>query len=414
MALTTKLRYSNCVLIALIYSAKIHPLLAKATFCISFTLPIYSSLISTFHFYLHFFMNLPNRIAQTVVATFDSLDKSGKPSVRSNGTKEWSVLAGLVAIQGESLSVLTIATGVKAMPEKVREYSNGWIVHDMHAEILCLRAFNWLLVEEAARLDKNDGGSLGLLEESDGSFPFRLRKDIQLALYISELPCGDASMSSVSSNSEEDWEPPKKKLQVMRGRAYFNKVGIVRTKPGRSDSLVTYSKSCSDKLCMKQFTGILNCVSSALVLPIFLDCLVLAKSKYSKEDFQRCFIERLHTRPPEIQRLKVLLYDNDNYQFHKNDDASPLALSIVYCVPTKTKEVLNNGVRNGAFVKKGPPKPSGASMLCKRKMYEHARKMIGKVGKYEELKGGREKEKEYARKQFDSWHRTGDEDIVME
>lgn len=360
-------------------------------------------------------MDLANRIAHAVVSTFDSLDKSGKPTVRSNGTKEWSVLAGLVAIEGDQLSVLTVATGVKAMPEKVREYSDGWIVHDMHAEILCLRAFNWLLVDEAARLDKNgvDGDWKVLLEKSDGSRPFRLRKEISLALYISEPPCGDASMSSLSSQSENGWEPPTKKLQVMRGRAHFNRVGIVRTKPGRADSLVTYSKSCSDKLCLKQFTGILNCISSVLVLPIYLDYLVLSKSKYSETDFRRCFNDRLQSVPPASQRLKVLLYDVDGYKFHKCDDASPLPLSIVYCVPTKTKEVLNNGVRNGAYVKKKPPKPSGASMLCKRKMYGHAREMVGEIEKYVELKVGREEEKEYARKQFDSWQRAGDEDIVM-
>lgn len=365
--------------------------------------------------YLHF-MDLANRIAHAVVSTFDSLDKSGKPTVRSNGTKEWSVLAGLVAIEGDHLSVLTVATGVKAMPEIVREYSDGWIVHDMHGEILCLRAFNWLLVDEIARLDKYGvgGGDMNVLvEEFDGSRPFRLRKDISLALYISEPPCGDASMSGLSSQSENVWEPPTKKLQVMRGRAHFNKVGIVRTKPGRGDSLVTYSKSCSDKLCLKQFTGILNCISSVLVLPIYLDYLVLSKSNYSETDFRRCFSDRLHSVPLASQRLKVLLYDVDNYKFHKFDDTSPLPLSIVYCVPTKTKEVLNNGVRNGAYVKKKPPKPSGASMLCKRKMYEHAREMVGEIEKYVELKGEREEEKEYARKQFDSWRRTGEENIVM-
>ncbi|SGZ53244.1 CIC11C00000002534 [Sungouiella intermedia] len=361
-------------------------------------------------------MDLPNRIANAVVTAFDALDKSGKPTVRSNGTKEWSVLAGLVAIHQDSVSVLTLATGVKSMPDSVREYSDGWIVHDNHAEILCLRAFNWLLVDEAVRLSKKVGDKHELIllcEDIDGKRPFRLKNDVSLALYISEPPCGDASMSVVSSNCADSWEPPAKKLKVMRGRAHFNKVGIVRTKPGRADSLVTYSKSCSDKLCLKQFIGILNCVTSQLVLPIYLDYLVLQRAKYNKTDFLRCFNERLQSNPPASQQLKVLLFDSDKYQFHKSDHASPLPLSIVYCVPTKTKEVLNNGVKNGAFVKKKPPKPTGASMLCKRKMYSHAKEMVGNVRKYDELKIDRREDKEHAWKQFDSWPRTSKEDIEL-
>lgn len=362
-------------------------------------------------------LGLADKIAQEVVRQFDLLHvKSGKPTIRSNGTKEWTVLAGLVALEGDCISVLTLATGVKTMPDEVRKYSSGWIVHDMHAEILCLRLFNWLLVEEAMTFSTE---GLSLLEENKEkeTCRFKLRESIKLALYVSEPPCGDASMSGLSANQEAWEEPPTKKLQVMRGRAHFNKVGVVRTKPGRADSVVSLSKSCSDKLCLKQFIGILNCISSKLVLPVYLDYLVLQKDKYNEADFRRCFTERLSNAPPENQRLKVLIFDQDDYKFHKADEATPLLLSLIYCVPKKTVQVLNNGVKNGAYVKKKPPKPSGASFLCKRKLYEQAKPLIGIFDKYLHLKVSdikRQAMKEYGRAQLDNWPPSGEDDFYIE
>lgn len=360
--------------------------------------------------------SLPDRIAREVVDEFEKINvKSGKPTVRSNGTKEWSVLAGLVAVDGDSIKVLTLATGVKTMPNQVRKYSLGWIVHDMHAEILCLRMFNWLLVEQIRHFAEN---GLDLLQETDSDTKcrFRLRKNIKLALYISEPPCGDASMSGVAAGGQAWEEPPTKKHQVMRGRAHFNKVGIVRTKPGRADSLVSLSKSCSDKLCVKQFTGILNCITSILVQPIFLDYLVLRQDKHSETDFQRCFHDRLVGSVPLEHQLKVLVHEKDTYQFHKTDDAVPLVLSSVSCIPSKNTHVLNNGVRNGAFVKNRPPKPSGASPLCRRSLYQQAQPLIGEHSRYLEVKSAnkaRQAVKEQARAQLDGWPTSETDDFEL-
>lgn len=360
---------------------------------------------------------LPTRIAQKVIEEFENLNVSaGKPTVRPNGEKEWTVLAGLVAISHDDIKVLTLATGVKAMPDQTRKYSQGWILHDMHAEILCLRAFNWLLIEQIRDFELSP---LSLLEKCHhgSKHKFRLRKNLQLALYVSEPPCGDMSMSHISSDGPLWEEPPAKKSQIVRGRAHFNRVGVVRTKPGRADSLVTFLKSCSDKLCLKQFTGILNCISSLLVEPIYLDFLVVQRDKYNEKDFHRCFRERLKLTSGIHTPLQVLLFDSDSYKFHKTSRTVSLQLSMVYCVPSKTAQVICNGVKNGAYVKRQPPKPSGASFLCKRKMVEHAMPVIGEYGKYLELKAANEKREERktaARGEFDSWPETGEDDFDIE
>lgn len=413
--------------------------------------------------------SLANKIADAVVTQFESIQlKAAKPVTRSNGTPEWTVLAGLVAIQNGSISVLTLATGVKAMPDEVRNYSAGWIVHDMHAEILCLRMFNWLMVEEILAFDLS---GLDLIERTDTERPgYRIKSDITLALYVSEPPCGDASMSYISAE-REPWEilekddilgggndgdiehriscsikngridpsayqqadcssiessldsdrpensqgPPSKKLRVMRGRAHFSQVGIVRTKPGRLDSIISLSKSCSDKLCVKQFTGILNCITSLLVEPVYLDYLVIDRSKFKKEDFERCFRSRL-LNPPS-HPLTALLFDEDHFKYKKRSGCSPLPLCLVHSVKRETSQILQNGVRNGAYVKKKPPKPSGASILCKMKLYLQAKSILSDFEAYLDLKAKNEERealKTYARNQLDNWPRTRSEDFELE
>lgn len=345
--------------------------------------------------------DLASKIATAVTKEFGNLKiKSGKPITRSNGVKEWTVLAGLVALQNDKISVLSLTTGVKAMPEDTRKYSSGWIVHDMHAEILCLRLFNWFL------LNQIKCGSKTYLEKAEGDEKFRLRSDIKLALYISEPPCGDASMSTLSG---EAWKPKKQKTEIVRGRAHFDQLGIVRTKPGRADSKVTLSKSCSDKLCLKQKLGINSGITSLLVEPIYLDYLVIREDKYFEEDFDRCF-SRI------AGRLKALTYKSDSYEHYKNE-GPPSPLSLLYCVPTKTTQVLNNGVKNGAFVKNKPPKPSGSSIISNRSLAKLAGEITEtKFKSYKELKDAnteRQELKKTCRKELGNWVQTGGDDFTF-
>lgn len=353
---------------------------------------------------------LGNRIATAVVSAFENVKtKAGKPAVRLNGVKEWTVLAGLVAIENGKVTVLTLATGVKAMPDDVRKYSSGWIVHDMHAEVLCLRMFNWFLMEEVKK------GGETVLEKTGRDVPFRLRPSLKLAMYISEPPCGDASMGEIS-REKEAWadEPSAKRQKVTRGRAHFDRLGLVRTKPGRADSKITYSKSCSDKLCIKQATGVLNALTSLAVEPIFLDYLVLKKENFSQTDFDRCFT-RLDL--PNLKALKVLLYSEDTYRFHKNDVDTPLPLSLVHCEPLRMNQVLQIGVKNGGYVKNKPPKACGAALICNRLLMEQAKETIKPAWKsYDELKRSnaqREQLKRAARASLDSWPETAPDDFPI-
>lgn len=371
--------------------------------------------------------DLGQRIADVVVGTFNKLKvKSGKPIVRSNGVREWTVLAGIVAIDHETITPISVATGVKALPEKVRQYSQGLFVHDLHAEVLSLRLLNWWLLNEAINVSQDKGSDV-VQKAANGSFRFEIKPGVKFGLYVSEPPCGDASMGYIS-NDAAPWsrspcddnrkragdEPDHatKRTKLNRGRQFYGQLGVVRTKPGRNDSLITFSKSCSDKLCLKQAIGINNCFTSKLFPKVHLEYLVLRKDKFRQLDVDRCF-GRLHGH-----NLEVLPYESDKYDFHKpvDDGATPSPLSLVYVVPTSTIQVLNNGVRNGSFVKNKPPKPGGESFLCNRSFaakYQQLDAIAGTYLQFKQQNSSRQSEKHEIKTILGNWNHSGDDDFEI-
>ncbi|ODV92932.1 hypothetical protein CANCADRAFT_11544, partial [Tortispora caseinolytica NRRL Y-17796] len=199
--------------------------------------------------------------------------KKGKPVLRSDGTRESTVVAGIVIESTELTQCVVVTTGVKAQPANQLEHR----VHDSHAEILAIRAFNLYLFLNPERAD--------------------IIKSAKVHLYVSEMPCGDASMSLVASRSasSEEWLAPDSlgKDSIARGRANFSRLGIVRTKPGRPDSPVSHSKSCSDKLARYQFISLTRSFVSPVCDPIYFYSLIVPKNQIWETDVHRCWTERL-------------------------------------------------------------------------------------------------------------------------
>ena len=75
------------------------------------------------------------------------------------------------------------------------------------------------------------------------------------------------------------------------GRAYFSHLGIVRRKPARGDAPLCLSKSCSDKIALKQCTSLLSSIVSLFVSPelVYTSTMVLPHSQYSAVACSRCF-----------------------------------------------------------------------------------------------------------------------------
>ncbi|KAH6854933.1 adenosine deaminase/editase [Chaetomium sp. MPI-CAGE-AT-0009] len=290
-------------------------------------------------------------IAAAVLGEFRKLPAKRRPAVRDNGLREWVPLSGIVVKGPNFLKCVALATGMKCLPASKLPHANGVALHDWHAEVLAIRAFNRFILDECGRLAQDSSAESEFLRRrtqdemsisSDGFWnrqPFAWREDLTLHMYCSEAPCGDASMELIMSSQEDatPWgtpvpitpsppppqqspspstspappspspsptpstpiPPPQTQTQpqtqppppTLLGRGYFSHLGIVRRKPSRGDAPPSHSKSCSDKLALKQCTSLLSSLASLFVSPrgAYLASLVLPASQFSAAGCTRCF-----------------------------------------------------------------------------------------------------------------------------
>ncbi|CRK22865.1 hypothetical protein BN1723_012803 [Verticillium longisporum] len=259
----------------------------------------------------------PDLIADAVFEKFRQLPARRKPQVRDNGVHEWVPLSGIVAAQNGTLTCLAVATGMKCLPASKIPQANGIGLHDWHAEILVLRAFNRFLLSACHQMLLNKSSELGILryrtDEQRGPYnpqgtqdwegqPFAIADDVRLYMYCSEAPCGDASMELTMATQEDasPWDAPVEAGEdatttsadpSMPGRGFFSQLGIVRRKPARADAPPTLSKSCSDKMAIRQCTSILSSLTALFIHPgnAYIDVVVLPQSQYSVTGCQRSF-----------------------------------------------------------------------------------------------------------------------------
>lgn len=212
------------------------------------------------------------------------------------------------------------------------------MLHDCHAEILAFRAFNhWLLTEchgflveelehkpkppESSRSENRSNSTSPFIRRrrkrsehqnhaSTSSIdwpPFEIQPDVKIYMYCTCAPCGDASMELCMA-SQEDATPWEVRRQInvgpdaesaveeslLDGRAHFSLLGIVRRKPARTDAESTRSKSCSDKIALRQVSSLLSCETARLVAPTanaYLAGFILPEDEISRVACDRAFGE---------------------------------------------------------------------------------------------------------------------------
>jgi tRNA-specific adenosine deaminase 1 len=155
---------------------------------------------------------------------------------------------------------------MKCLPRSKIPQANGTVLHDWHAEVLAIRAFNRFLIQECASI-VTLGSTSDYIEQrrsenksENSSQLFTIAPEISIHMYCSEAPCGDASME-LTMQAQDDptpWDLPVQATNdktldtvetVLKGRGYFSELGIVRRKPGKPVTLpqlmpiVTYDRS---------------------------------------------------------------------------------------------------------------------------------------------------------------------------
>ncbi|CAD6563819.1 MAG: hypothetical protein TREMPRED_001391 [Tremellales sp. Tagirdzhanova-0007] len=345
-----------------------------------------------------------DRVASSAIAEYNLLPRHGKPVTRDNGVPEWTVLSAIFLSTPDRLIPISLATGVKVLPAN-RLPPLGDVVHDSHAEILVRRGMIRWLLSEAAKVVKGQGNE-GVLEYTESRMGFR--DGVETWLYISALPCGDASMLQTaayqpvemaflksSTNGDTYLNAPGRTL---RGRNGYESLGALRTKPGRADSIPSICMSCSDKIASWSTLGMQGALLAGCFDPVWIGHVVVGgveevppegarleegigwRAKIKKE-LERALYGRLTSlqgrlpspyqlRRPEIHLTSVIFpYSKSALPCPPSIESAPSVLSVSY-IPSLSSapEVLFNGCRQGGAWKLpgDVPVPSKSrSRLCK-------------------------------------------------
>lgn len=239
-------------------------------------------------------------VGASVLQTFENLPQKAKPRVYENGIREWTVLAGLTLSDATSMPIcVALGTGMRCLPFTKLPIARGNCLHDWHAEVVAMRAFNAYLINECMKVSEGQVSSQWLYRKTDDELlpaspqPFRIKDGVRIDMYCSEAPCGDASMELVmqSQMHPEPWSHDVREDGPLDGHAHFSQLGVVRRKPARADAPMTRSKSCSDKLALKQCTSLLVSLTSLFIEPnsAYLSSIILPADQLNPISIDRCF-----------------------------------------------------------------------------------------------------------------------------
>lgn len=183
-------------------------------------------------------------VASVVLSAFAKLSKNGKPQ-----PNEYTVLAGIVLESPNSCyNLVSLATGTKCLPGAARAAS-GNTINDSHAEILARRAaLAWIHAQLRCAL----AGPSSLFAFDANTGKFTLADECSFHLFISQPPCGDATIRGASCAQPASAARTGAKLLAQGGSVQVplcsdveqgpQRTGVLRRKPGRGDP--TLSLSC--------------------------------------------------------------------------------------------------------------------------------------------------------------------------
>ncbi|KAI0347503.1 adenosine deaminase/editase [Trametopsis cervina] len=338
---------------------------------------------------------LPDEVAALAHAHYLSLNFRPPP-------QQFTILAAFVLFNetsGQS-KVLSLGTGSKCLPA-TKLVPGGDAVHDCHAEVLARRGAERFLLEEVCRVRETGDASAWLAEEDDGQFA--MREGVNVYLYISTPPCGDASMRFLAASQDaamaslKDSSAPDPSLlssPVARGRDGYALYGVLRTKPGRADSPRTLCMSCSDKIASWTVMGVQGALGARVLRPVYIDALVVGEVEEGmrgmvKEDCERALsgrlsaldVERLplgyELRPPAVHFTSVpFVHSKVVLTITLGEAISSCNEALCWIADSpRNPEVLINGIRRGV-----PPKhrwnPKFRPLLSKVSLFALHERML--------------------------------------
>lgn len=218
------------------------------------------------------FSNKHDCIAHRSVSTFQALNINGLLF----GRKTLACMLMVTDKQYAQGDVISIGTGNTCLDETNLIYADdGVALHDCHAEILARRGLIRYLFEQIKQCQDN---KTSIFEYNSTMNKFQLQENVTFHLYISSLPCGNASFNT-SSNS----------IRYKQGQTEGTILGSTKS--------VNYSiKSCSDKIYRWNILGIQGgLLINLLAKPIYLDTITLAcETAFVRDHVKYALCDRLN------------------------------------------------------------------------------------------------------------------------
>ncbi|XP_072399780.1 tRNA-specific adenosine deaminase 1 [Diabrotica undecimpunctata] len=332
-----------------------------------------------------------NKIAKISINSFKMLPKSGKPN-----STEWTVLSCIVQEFNNELTVVALGTGSKCIG-KSKMSSNGDILNDSHAEVICRRSFVRYIYDQMSAISN-------IMEFKQISNKFFLNPEVKFHFFTTLIPCGDAAIFPMQTTIDfgdiikkdtegEGKEPPHKKVKLEPGDIFrtgakcvggskvdaklpgidYHITGVVRTKPGRGDP--TLSVSCSDKMAKWVHLGIQGSLLGILLdAPIYLSSFTLiGNTPFCEQALERAFYDRLEdvSLLGAYKRNKMILGQSSlSFEFGKDENKQACPSSVSWCaVDGKRLEVAVEGKRQGVTKKKLNTE-AGRLKICKVELFK--------------------------------------------
>lgn len=221
----------------------------------------------------------------------------------------WSVYAAVFSYDTKACEyeLLSTGSGIKCLPDEILTvHLQDCLVHDMHAEVICKRAFVAFIHHQLIDLIINNNAYNKYLSFDEKKDKFIWNSELELIFYTSQSPCkkyllilftnylgGDSSIfKSISLNTSEGKKRRIDNNIFLAAGRETDRLGILRTKPGRADCPFSSSMSCSDKLCLWNIVGLQGALLSQLVSPIYLTSIIIGDD-FDLESSTRALVNRL-------------------------------------------------------------------------------------------------------------------------